>query len=309
MPLIDFQMYPSLKSSTGSLRRRANHLERVHRGRSTFTWWSQSLGHLALGNQGASAALARREYMALPWKTWTILVIGDGTWWKLMDILWNPWWFMIIQDFARDGDFSFPCLSLVIFVPIEKPGRWRCCSTRFSEPWGQDPMIPFRWPKASKMFLRIPVTGQDGAADLFLDTGTPGTPTYYLEARESVHFFRFCVSVSGWGKMWTIQCWLSCNGTCGILWMGDVFAHLLGALTGSHSLPKHVWSNDQTALFQHSMFGSSKRDILSMKVSHSWRYGPDCIWNGWLIGMTIEAIATVWQRWLYSIVIKYDKIT
>jgi hypothetical protein len=29
---------------------------------------------------------------------------------------------MIIQDFARDGDFPLPCLSLVIFVPI---GTWQ----------------------------------------------------------------------------------------------------------------------------------------------------------------------------------------
>ena len=171
------------------------------------------------------------------------------------------------------------------------PGRWRCCSTRFSEPWGQDPMIPFRWPKASKMFLRIPVTGQGGAADLFLDTFGGHR---YIEARAGPN--SDSALVSGWGKMWTIQCWLSCNGTCG--W--EMYSHLLGTLTGSHSLPKHVWSNDQIALFQHSMFGSRKREILSMKVSHSWRYAPDCIWNGWLIGMTIEAIATVWQRWLYS---------
>ena len=61
----------------GSLRRRANHLERVHRGRSTFTWWSQSLGYLALGNQGASCANGENTwvYLGKP----SILAIGDGT--------------------------------------------------------------------------------------------------------------------------------------------------------------------------------------------------------------------------------------
>ena len=51
------------------------------------------------------------------------------------------------------------------------------------------------------MFLRIPVTGQDGAADLFLDTFGGHQ---YIEARAGPN--SDSALVSGWGKMWTIQC-------------------------------------------------------------------------------------------------------